>query len=247
MGFCSFLALLVSSCLLLSPVTAQAGRVHKHTSSSSSSCSICPTGAQGSRGPQGFTGNTGPRGPRGFTGVTGPGGETGPKGPTGPTGATGVTGSPPPFNGVSLYLLAGDPNTTDIASGDAILFPQAVAPPFISIEGTDIFYNPTTGLFLFSNPGGTGRYLVSFGASTTSSAPAITLTFIDGTTGNIPPLYLTSDGSLTNTTIIVEDTSGGFGFTMINAGTNPLTLASTRTTDTFPAPIVAYITIDKLA
>ena len=93
-----------------------------------------PAGATGATGPGGATGLTGPAGLSGLTGATGPTGAigpiglSGPAGPTGATGATGPTGPTGPSGGTldfaDFYALMPGDNTSTIAAGAALLFPQ---------------------------------------------------------------------------------------------------------------------------
>lgn len=84
------------------------------------------TGPQGPSGSQGFTGPQGLSGPQGnsITGPQGPSGSTGPQGVTGSQGIQGPTGATPLSHYADFFALMPGDNSTTIAVGSPVLFPQ---------------------------------------------------------------------------------------------------------------------------
>ncbi len=127
-----------------------------------------PTGPQGSTGPTGPagspTGPSGPTGATGFTGATGPTGSTGPTGPTGstgpagpagsatgPTGSTGPTGPIGPLAYAGFFAVMPSDNTSAIAVGAPVLFPQnGPTNGVITRTGSGTFNLPAIGTYKIS-------------------------------------------------------------------------------------------------
>jgi len=88
---------------------------------------IGPAGATGSQGPIGATGANGLQGPIGLTGAPGAQGPIGPAGATGSQGPIGATGPQGPSGLLAFgyfYALMPSDNTTTVAAGSAVSFPQ---------------------------------------------------------------------------------------------------------------------------
>ena len=88
---------------------------------------IGPAGATGSQGPIGATGANGLEGPTGLTGAPGAQGPIGPAGATGSQGPIGATGPQGPSGLLAFgyfYALMPSDNTTTVAAGSAVSFPQ---------------------------------------------------------------------------------------------------------------------------
>jgi len=83
-----------------------------------------PTGATGAIGPVGNTGATGPSGSAGATGSAGSVGPSGPTGSTGPAGPTGPTGPSGTIAFSDFFAMMPSDNTTTIAIGTDVAFPQ---------------------------------------------------------------------------------------------------------------------------
>lgn len=119
------------------------------------------TGAAGAQGPIGPAGPQGPQGPIGATGATGPQGPIGPQGPVGATGAQGPQGEAGGVvNFADFYALMPSDNTTAVAPGTDVSFPQNG-----TISSTDITRISANSFRL----GQIGTYLVLFQVSVTQS------------------------------------------------------------------------------
>ncbi|HCZ34117.1 MAG TPA: collagen-like protein [Holophagaceae bacterium] len=84
-------------------------------------------GPSGANGPQGLMGPAGPQGPTGLIGATGVQGPIGPAGATGSQGPIGATGPQGPSGLLAFgyfYALMPSDNTTTVAAGSAVSFPQ---------------------------------------------------------------------------------------------------------------------------
>src|SRR6185295_15485798 len=115
---------------------------------------IGPTGVTGDAGPTGPAGATGPPGPTGATGATG---APGPAGPTGATGSAGPAGPTGALSNTWAYLYA---DLTQSVMEDA-----AVSFNHPTLSGMSV----SSGYVFFNGSGVTHTYLVSWGASTSSS------------------------------------------------------------------------------
>jgi hypothetical protein len=226
-----------------------------------------PTGATGQAGPTGPTGAavgpTGPQGPTGPTGVTGPVGPTGSTGPTGTVGPTGPLGGPTGPPGIGATGATGPSCDFDFAFvylsslGEVVVPLQPIA--FDNIVKTA----PGTRISLFAGNAviaDTGFYQVTFGVMPVASTPgaditegAFSLVMTPGGTsqekilefGNM--LATASGGLLPNIsiTVIIEVTSNPTLLSVINTGTDVITL-DTYFQAPFPPGPCAYMMIKKL-
>ncbi len=195
-----------------------------------------PQGPEGPQGPVGATGPIGPEGPQGPVGATGPQGPEGPQGPVGATGPQGPEGEPGGLlSYADFYALMPSDNTTPIAPGEDVAFPQNG-----QIANTDIGRVSDSSFLLDS----IGTYLVLYEVSA-EEAGQLVLTL----NGEELPYTLvgrTAAGSQIVGTTIVTTTEEDTLLTVRNpsVSTTDLTLTPSAGGN---APVSAHLVITRIA
>jgi hypothetical protein len=139
-----------------------------------------PVGAAGGTGPTGATGTAGSTGPTGPTGATGPTGPTGATGANGATGATGATGPAGPAGGISGIYVKSSVGST-VYGAVATTATTSCDPGDVAIGGGVYLDDPNS--LASSYPSN------AFGAPSTSSPVAWTVTYWPGPAANTVTAY----------------------------------------------------------
>ena len=189
-------------------------------------CPTGATGATGATGPRGATGATGPQGvqgPTGFTGVTGAKGATGATGATGAAGVTGATGTigrtgatGPAFNSYLNGVITS--NKISIPVGGIVIYDT------VNITGSNLSYNPMTGLFTFNT---TGVYVFDWKLSVTpnplTTSIRIDLAKFPGATF-VGGISITATNPTLNGSNIVYAATAGESLGFVNNSNGPISI-----------------------